>query len=46
MVVVLSARPIGNVTDFLMLVEVKILNDADLEALDRIMQTFEVIGGV
>jgi serine protease Do len=46
MVVVLAARPIGNVTDFLMLVEVKILNDADLEALDRIMQTFEVIGGV
>jgi len=43
-VVVVAARPIDYPTAFLILVEVKVTSDADLEALDRILQTFEVVG--
>ncbi|MGA7272558.1 MAG: trypsin-like peptidase domain-containing protein, partial [Acidimicrobiia bacterium] len=43
-VLILSARPIDNPEAFLILVEVKIVQDADLDALDRILATFDVIG--
>jgi len=43
---VLAARPIENKTAFLILVEMKITTDADLEALDHILQTFVVVGDV
>jgi serine protease Do len=44
--VVLSARPINNPTAFLVLLEVNIMTDADLEALDQIYQTFNVVGSL
>lgn len=43
---VLAARPKENKTAFLILVEMKIISDADLEALDHILQTFVVVGDV
>jgi serine protease Do len=42
--VVLSARPIEGQTDFLILVEVQIVTEADLEALDQILNSFQVVG--
>ncbi|MGQ0600190.1 MAG: trypsin-like peptidase domain-containing protein [Anaerolineales bacterium] len=44
--VVLAARPINNPTAFLVLLEVNIMTDADLEALDQIYQTFDVVGSL
>ncbi len=44
MVLVLAARPIQNQTAFLVLVEVKITKDADLDALDKILSSFNVVG--
>ncbi len=44
--VVLSARPISNPTAFLVLLEVNIMTDADLDALDQIYQTFNVVGSL
>ncbi len=43
---VLTARPIENKTDFLILIDLRITKDADLEALDHILNTFVVKGGV
>jgi len=45
-VLILSARPIDDPLAFLILVEVKILSDADIDALGRILQTFDVIGSL
>ncbi len=45
-VLILSARPIDNPEAFLILVEVKIVQDADLDALDKILATFDVIGSL
>jgi serine protease Do len=42
--IVLSARPIEGQTDFLIQVEVQIVTDADLEALDQILNSFQVVG--
>jgi serine protease Do len=44
--VVLSARPIADPTAYLILVEVQIMTDADLDALDQIFQTFNVVGAL
>jgi len=44
--VVLAARPINNPTAYLVLVEVNIMTDADLAALDQIYQTFDVVGSL
>lgn len=43
-VLMLAARPIENQTAFLLLVEVKITKDSDLDALDHILSTFQVVG--
>ncbi len=43
-VLTLSARPINDPTAFLILVEVTLVQDADLDALDEILATFDVIG--
>jgi hypothetical protein len=40
---VLAARPKDAPTAYLVLVEVKITSEADLTALDRILQTFQVV---
>jgi len=45
-VMVLTARPIVNKTDFLILLELKITKDADLDALDHILNSFVVLGDV
>jgi serine protease Do len=42
--IVLSARPKQNQTAFLLFVLVNVLNDADLNALDQILATFDVVG--
>ncbi len=44
--VVLSARPKTDPTAYLVLVQIQIITDADLEALDRIFATFNVIGAL
>lgn len=44
LVIILSARPIANPTAFLTLVQVQIITDADLDALDRILSSFDVVG--
>jgi len=44
-VFVLSARPIADPTAYLVLVQVQIVSDADLEALEKILDSFDV-GGV
>jgi serine protease Do len=44
MVVSLACRPISNPTGFLMVVEVKIVTNADLDALDHILKTFDTTG--
>ncbi len=41
--IVLTAVPIDSPTDFLILLQVQIVNDSDLEAVDRILESFEVI---
>jgi serine protease Do len=41
LVVALAARPIDNPYGFLIVVEVKIVSDADLDALDQILNTFD-----
>ncbi len=41
---ILSAVPIDNPQDALILVEVQIISDADLAALDRILGTFQIVG--
>lgn len=41
---VLSAVPVSNAQAFLILVEVQIQSDRDLEALDHILNTFDVVG--
>ena len=43
---VLTARPKENKTAFLILIDMRITNDADLDALDHILNTFLVKGGV
>ena len=40
---VLTAVPIDDPTDFLILLEVQIVHDGDLEAVDRILDSFEVV---
>jgi len=40
---VLTAVPVNDPTEFLILLEVQIVNDADLEAVDRILDSFEVV---
>ena len=40
---VLTAVPIQDPTEFLVLLEVQIVTDADLEAVDRILESFEVV---
>jgi serine protease Do len=42
-VIVLAARPIDAPTSYLVLVEVKVVSDSDLDALDRILATFQVV---
>ncbi len=44
--IVLSARPINDQTSFLLLVIVNIVSDADLNALDQILNTFDVVGSL
>jgi len=43
-IIVLSTRPISNQSSFLATVMVQILSDADLDALDEILRTFDVVG--
>lgn len=43
---ILSAVPIDDPTAFLILVEVQILSSADLDAADRILATFDVVGSL
>ena len=43
---VLSARPINNPTSMLILVVVNMMSDADFEALDEIIATFDVVGSL
>jgi hypothetical protein len=45
-VLILAARPINNPEAFLILVEVKLINNADLTALNQILATFEVVPAV
>jgi serine protease Do len=40
---VLTAVPVDDPTEFLILLEVQIVNDSDLEAVDRILDSFEVV---
>ena len=40
---VLTAVPVNDPIEFLILLEVQIVNDADLEAVDRILDSFEVV---
>ena len=40
---VLTAVPVDDPTEFLILLQVQIVNDADLEAVDRILDSFEVV---
>ena len=44
MVVSLAARPISDPTGFLMVIEVKIVTNADLDVLDHILATFTTTG--
>jgi serine protease Do len=45
-IIILSARPINNQTSFLATVMVQILSDSDLDALDEILRTFDVVGAL
>lgn len=42
-VLVLAARPINNLSSFLALVQVQMISDADVEALDYILASFDVV---
>ncbi len=44
-VVVIGARPIANPTAYLVLVQVQVITDFDVEALERIMDTFDLTDG-
>lgn len=44
--IVLSARPIQNKTAFLITLYVNVMSEADLNALDQILATFDVIGSL
>ncbi len=44
-VVVIGARPIANPTAYLVLVQVQVITDFDFEALERIMDTFDLTDG-
>jgi serine protease Do len=44
--VVLSARPINNPTSMLITVLVNMMTDADFEALDEVLATFDVVGSL
>jgi hypothetical protein len=44
--VVLSAVPSDNSQEFLILVEINITKEADWDALDQILATFQVIGSL
>ncbi len=44
-VVVIGARPIANPTAYLVLVQVQLITDFDFEALERIMDTFDLTDG-
>jgi hypothetical protein len=44
--VLLSARPIQNKTAFLSTVLINIMSDADLDALDEILATFDLVGSL
>jgi serine protease Do len=41
---ILSAVPIEDIGDVLVFVEIQIVSDADLDAADRILQTFNIVG--
>ena len=43
---VLTAVPKDAPTEFLILLEVQIVQDGDLEAVDRILDSFEVVGSL
>ena len=43
---VLTAVPVDDPTEFLILLEVQIVNDSDLEAVDRILDSFEVVAAL
>ena len=43
---VLTAVPVDDPTDYLILLEVQIVNDADLEAVDRILESFKVVAAL
>ena len=43
---VLTAVPVDDPTEYLILLEVQIVNDADLEAVDRILESFEVVAAL
>lgn len=44
-VYVVGARPIANPTAYLVLVQVQVTSDLDFEALERIMDTFDLVDG-
>ncbi len=44
--VVLSARPINNPTSLIVLLMVNMITDADYDALDQILATFDVVGNL
>ena len=43
---VLAVRPKDNPTEYLVLLQVQLIDDADLDALDKILLSFEVIGNL
>ena len=43
---VLTAVPVDDPTEYLILLEVQIVTDADLEAVDRILESFEVVAAL
>ena len=43
---VLTAVPVDDPTEYLILFEVQIVDDADLEAVDRILESFEVVAAL
>jgi len=43
---VLTAVPKDDSTELMIMIEVQIVNDADLEAVDRILESFEVVAAL
>jgi len=43
-VLVLAARPKSNPTAYLIIVEVRLVKDGDLDALFKILDSFQVVG--